>query len=46
MILMRYNLVTIPVLIVIYKYRTHIVNLMTNFTEIAEYNERFTMAAD
>ena len=45
-ILMRYNLVTIPVLIVIYKYRTHIVNLMTNFTEIAEYNERFTMAAD
>ena len=45
-ILMKYNLVTIPVLIVIYKYRTHIVNLMTNFTEIAEYNERFTMAAE
>ena len=45
-VLLRHNLVTIPVIIVVFNYRSDINSLITNFIWIIDYAEQFNLAAD
>ena len=45
-VLLRHNLITIPVIVIIFNYRSEIISLVTNITWLIDYAERFNLAAD
>ena len=45
-VLLRHNLITIPIIVIIFNYRSEIISLVTNITWLIDYAERFNLAAD
>ncbi len=45
-VLLRHNLITIPIIVIIFNYRNEITGLVTNITWLIDYAEQFNLAAD
>lgn len=45
-VLLRHNLVTIPIVVVVFNYRNDIISLITFLIWIVDYGEQFNLAAD
>ena len=45
-VLLRHNLITIPIIVIIFNYRSEIINLVANITWLIDYAEQFNLAAD
>lgn len=45
-VLLRHNLTTIPIIVIIFNYRNEIISLVTNITWLIDYAEQFNLAAD
>ncbi len=45
-VLLRHNLITIPIIVIIFNYRSEIISLVTNITWLIDYAEQFNLAAD
>ena len=45
-VLLRHNLITIPVMVIIFNYRNEIISLIDNITWLIDYAEQFNLAAD
>ena len=45
-VLLRHNLITIPIIVIIFNYRSEIISLVANITWLIDYAEQFNLAAD